>query len=90
MFTLVYTGRFKKDVKLLLKREYNMRHLKSAIIVLEMMGELPAEYKPHKLSGNFSGYWEAHLKSDWLIIWQKLEAEKEIWLTRTGTHSDLF
>lgn len=90
MFTLVYTGRFKKDVKLLLKRGYNMRHLKSAIIVLEMMGELPADYKPHKLSGNFSGYWEAHLKSDWLIIWQKLEEEKEIWLTRTGTHSDLF
>ena len=70
MFTLVYTGRFKKDVKLLPKGGYNMRHLKSAIIVFEMMGELPAEYKPHKLSGNFSGYWEAHLKSDWLIIWQ--------------------
>ncbi len=90
MFTLIYTGRFKKDVKLLLKKDFDMSLLKSAIIMLETDGELPIKYKPHKLSGNFSGYWEAYLKGDWIIIWQKFHEEKEIWLTRTGTHSDLF
>ncbi|HAH25616.1 MAG TPA: hypothetical protein DCL77_17970 [Prolixibacteraceae bacterium] len=51
---------------------------------------LPAIFSPHKLTVNYSGYWEAHIKTDWLIIWQYFLKENEIWLTRTGTHSDLF
>jgi mRNA interferase YafQ len=90
MFHLVFTNRFNKDVKLIQKRGYTMELLKKAIIALETYGELPAEYKPHKLSGDYSGYWEAHLKSDWMLIWQKYPKENEIWLIRTGTHSDLF
>ncbi len=90
MFKLVYTNRFNKDVKLLQKRGFVMEYLKKAIIALETLGELSAEYKPHKLSGNYSGYWEAHIKSDWIILWQNYHDENEIWLTRTGTHSDLF
>jgi len=60
------------------------------ISVLESFGELPVEHKPHKLAGGYSGYWEAHIKSDWLLIWKVFPKENEIWLTRTGTHSDLF
>jgi len=44
----------------------------------------------HKLSGSYSGFWEAHLKSDWLIVWKVFEDENEVWLTRSGTHADLF
>ena len=61
MFKLVITNRFKKDVKLLKKREFEMSLLKNAIVVLEKSGELPPENKPHKLSGNYSGYWEGHI-----------------------------
>jgi len=60
------------------------------ISVLESFGELPVEHKSHKLAGDYSGYWEAHIKSDWLLIWKVFPKENEIWLTRTGTHSDLF
>ena len=90
MFQLVYTNRFKKDVKLLQRRGFNLELLKQSVLVPEESGELPAENSPHKLSGDYSGYWEAHLKSDWLIIWKFYPDENEIWLTRTGTHSDLF
>lgn len=90
MFKLVITVKFKKDVKLLKKRSFNMETLKKTIYYLEASGKLPESYKSHKLSGDYSGYWEAHLKSDWLIIWKLYPKEKEIWLTRTGTHSDLF
>lgn len=67
-----------------------MELFKDAILMLEETGKLPSDYSPHKLSGNYSGYWEAHLKSDWLIIWKLIVEENEIWLTRTGSHSDLF
>jgi mRNA interferase YafQ len=90
MYSLNFTSRFKKDVKLMKRRGYDMNLLKECIITLEGVGELSKEYQPHKLSGNFQDYWEAHLKSDWLILWKVYPEEKEIWLTRTGTHSDLF
>ncbi len=56
MFKLVYTNRFNKDVQLLQKRGFVMEYLKKAIVALETHGDLPAEYKPHKLSGNYTGY----------------------------------
>ena len=90
MFQLVFTNKFKKDVKLLQKRGYDMTVLKNAILLLEENGTLSHSYKSHKLSGDYSGYWEPHLKPDWLMVWKYLEMEHEIWLTRTGTHADLF
>ena len=64
--------------------------MKQAILDLEKKGQLLPIFQPHRLSGNYTGYWEGHLKNDWLIIWKIIESENEIWLTRTGTHSDLF
>lgn len=90
MFQLVFTNQFKKDIRLLQKRGFNMELIKNAILLLEENGSLSSDYSPHKLSGNYSGYWEAHIKPDWLIIWKFLVDENQIWLTRTGTHSDLF
>lgn len=90
MYQLVLTNSFKKDVKRLQKRRVELDTLKKAILTLEAEGQLPLNYKPHKLLGNYSGYWEAHLKSDWLIIWKAIESRNEIWLIRTETHSDLF
>jgi len=53
-------------------------------------GKLPPKYKPHILSGNYSGHWECHIKPDWLLIWLQDDNSKTITFVRTGTHSDLF
>lgn len=90
MYNLFLSNKFKKDTKRIQKRGFDMEVLKTAINELEITGKLSKYYKPHKLSGKYSGFWEAHLKPDWLIIWKVYTDEKEIWLTRTGTHSDLF
>jgi mRNA interferase YafQ len=49
---------------------------------------LPQEYKPHPLKGKYSGYMECHIEPDWLLIWKA--DTKNVYLTRAGTHSDLF
>lgn len=72
------------------RRGYDMDRLKECILNLEAYGELSKKYQTHKLSGNYEGFLEAHIKSDWLIIWKVYPEEKEVWLTRTGTHADLF
>jgi mRNA interferase YafQ len=90
MFSLVFSNRFSKDVKLLKKRGFDMEVLKIAILELEENGQLTNRYNPHKLSGNYTGFWEALPKPDWLLIWSVYPDDKEIWLTLTGSHADLF
>ena len=87
-FDLDYTNRFKKDVKICLKRNYNITLLESVLLELREKGGLPLKYKPHILSGNKDGLWECHIKPDWLMTWYF--DNTTIVLVRTGTHSDLF
>ena len=55
-YTLIYTGQFKKDLKRCQKRGLDIELLHKVITLLQENGSLPAEYKPHILSGQFSGY----------------------------------
>jgi mRNA interferase YafQ len=90
MYSLNTTNQFEKDYKLCKKRGYKMELLNSIFLLLEEKGSLPAKYKPHKLTGNYKGFWECHIQPDWLLIWLQNESTKTITFTRTGTHSDLF
>ena len=90
MYKIKTTNRFEKDFIKCTKRNYNIDALGLVIELLESSGKLPNQYKPHLLSGNFNGYWECHIKPDWLLIWRNNENDKIIELVRTGTHADLF
>lgn len=90
MYSFVYSTKFKKDIKLCQKRNYDFQEFKDVIKILEKTGKLPAKYKPHILSGNYKNHWECHIKPDWLLIWLQDDELKELVLIRTGTHSDLF
>jgi len=70
MYSVTFTTKFRKDLKTIEKRGYNIELLKQAISELMLTGTLPAKNKPHKLSGPFVGYKEAHLDPDWLLIWK--------------------
>ena len=90
MYKLNTTKQFEKDYKLCKKRGLNLDLINRVFGLLEQSGTLPAKYKPHKISGHYSGFLECHIQGDWLLVWEKDEDKKEILLTRTGTHSDLF
>ena len=90
MFTPSFTGQFKKDFKLCRKRNYDIDIFDAALKILLSSGTLPPSYKPHKLSGNYKGFYECHLMPDWLLIWKIDEVEYIITLVRTGSHADLF
>ena len=90
MYTIKQTRGFRRSVALCQRRGYNMDLLKDAIVTLAMNGVLPASYKPHKLTGNYAGTWECHLRPDWLLLWEQNDDELTLLFTGTGTHSDLF
>lgn len=89
-YTIIPSKRFQKDMKRCEKRGYNMQLVKDAIVLLAETGTLPEKYRPHKLSGQYDGCWECHLKPDWLLIWEQNDTELILLFTGTGTHSDLF
>ena len=90
MYSLHTTKQFEKDYKLCKKRGLKIELMHTAFELLEQTGILPPKYKTHKLQGNFSNHLECHIQPDWLLIWICDAEKEEIFLIRTGTHSDLF
>ena len=84
------TGKFERDIKRCKKRHLDIHKLLDVVEILKNTGSLPAEYRPHKLSGNYAGLWECHIQSDWLLVWDQNDTELILLLTGTGSHSDLF
>lgn len=78
MYDVIYTGQFKKSLRLCVND------------ILQEKGELPPIYLPHKLKGKYKGCWECHILPDWLLIWKLDNNELRLILVDTGTHSDLF
>jgi mRNA interferase YafQ len=90
MYNIEYTGSFKRDFKLALKRGYREQLIQNIIILLADGTPLLAKNKPHKLTGEYKDCWECHIQPDWLLIWQININTNTLILIRTGTHSDLF
>jgi mRNA interferase YafQ len=90
VYSISTSKQFEKDFVLCAKRKYNLDLLDEVIELLELKGTLPSRFRPHRLSGSYSKYWECHIKPDWLLLWRQNDESKVIELARTGTHSDLF
>ena len=89
-YEIVQTGRFKKDLKLARKRGYDLSLIGNVVDTLATGEKLSEKYKDHSLSGNYTGCRECHITPDWLLIYEISDNELILYLTRTGTHSDLF
>ena len=89
-YSINYTKKFKKNLRLCQKRGYDMNLFEQVSNLLETTGSLPSQYHPHKLSGKYAGLWECHIQGDWLLIWSQDDTELILLFTDTGTHSDLF
>ena len=89
-YELLSTGRFKKDLKTIMKRGYNIQLLQDVVDLLVAGIPLPEKNKDHVLTGNWNGHRECHIAPDWLLIYKIDNDVLILTLTRTGTHSDLF
>ncbi|MFR1178844.1 MAG: type II toxin-antitoxin system YafQ family toxin [Bacilli bacterium] len=90
MYTIKPTARFQKDLKRIQKRGYDVSLLTEIVKKLSMGETLPPKNKDHFLTGNFEGCRECHITPDWLLIYEIANDSLFLYLTRTGTHSDLF
>ena len=87
-----FSGQFKRDYKLAIKRGCDPKKLEEVVSILCREEPLPPSYRDHALtnSRNYKGMREFHIEPDWLLVYQIVEDTLILRLIRTGSHSDLF
>lgn len=90
MLNIRYHTSFKKDYKRIVKRGYDIKLMEEIIQKLAKGEQLSEKNKDHSLSGEYNGCRECHITPDWLLVYEIDNGELILYLTRTGTHSDLF
>ncbi len=90
MYILKYSKRFKKDLKYYRHDNEVIIELEKVLNILASGKALHAKYNNHRLIGDFNNFFECHLKSDVLLVYEIKKAEVIIILLRIGSHSKLF
>lgn len=90
MLAIVRSNHFLKDLRLAKKRGFDLSLLEEAVNKLANQETLDPKYRDHPLTGEYRDFRECHVKPDWLPIYCIDDEELELFLFRTGSHSDLF
>ena len=90
IFELILPIRLKKDLKLAMKHCYSLNLLNEHVEILQKEEPLPGKNRDHSLTGGYNGFRECHIQPDWLLVYRVDGEELLLFLSRTGTHSDLF
>ena len=89
-YTLKPATQFKRDLKKAQKPNKNLDLLNKVLQQLADGIPLPEKNRDHALTGNYAGCRECHIQPDWLLIYEIAEDTLFLYLTRTGSHSELF
>lgn len=90
MLKIVLSNQFKRDLKSAAKRKKDIAALGRVVQMLANEEPIPNEYYDHGLTGQYRGFRECHIEPDWLLVYRIEKEELELFLFRTGSHSDLF
>ncbi|MEE0339234.1 type II toxin-antitoxin system YafQ family toxin [Acidaminococcus fermentans] len=87
---IIASNKFRKDLKLAWKRGLKLEKLNAVVEMLANQLPLDIRYRDHALTGDYGDFRECHIEPDWLLIYRQDEDVLELFLFRTGSHSDLF
>ena len=90
MLTIKFQTTFKKDIKRIRKRGYDLSLMEQVVDRLSAGQKLDERYHDHELIGEWKNFRECHITPDWLLIYRIDGDELILFLSRTGTHNDLF
>lgn len=90
MYKIKFTNAYKKSYQRLLKRGVDISLLDEVVDNLRQGVALEAKFKNHRLKGKFTGYYECHIKPDWLLVYLIEDKILTLTLIDTGSHADLF
>jgi mRNA interferase YafQ len=88
MLELYQKSTFRKHIK---KYKHNKTIMRELAVVVDMLiheQPIPERYKNHKLTGDYAGMMELHLRPDDLLVYIKVK--EGITLVALGSHAELF
>ncbi|MDR0302746.1 MAG: type II toxin-antitoxin system YafQ family toxin [Treponema sp.] len=85
-----FHGSFKRERKLMKKRNKDMNKLAEIMTMLINEQPLLPKHENHRLHGDYEGWWECHVGPDWVLIYRSDKEKRTVTFSRTGSHSDLF
>ncbi len=83
-----FTGAFRRDIKVAMKRKKDMKKLEILMQLIIDENPIPEKYKTHPLKGDYTDFTDSHIEPDWILIY-RIENDRVLFV-RTGSHSDLF
>jgi len=93
MYQIHPTVSFEKSYKKIKKSGIKtsvLNELKKVVAILASGQKLSDSYRNHKLAGEFSEYYECHIKGDLLLIYKIEKNNLILILVNIGSHSELF
>lgn len=79
-----FSSQFKRDLKKFAFDRSVILELNRVLMLLIERKKLPAKYKDHLLSGDYTGCRECHLKPDVLLVYKT--STRLLYLVRMGSH----
>ena len=70
MLEVVLSNRFKKDLKLAVRRGLPLDELNTVVDWLAAGQALPDRNRDHALTGDYIGFRECHIRPDWLLVYR--------------------
>ena len=91
-YEIIMTSAFKKELKIIKKRNKDLEKLTKIVNKLANNEELDIKYKDHQLINNlrFENCRECHIEPDWLLVYQYEDNRLNLLLVATGSHSEIF
>ena len=89
-YQVKYSKDFKKGLKKLKNDTQSIELTKSIITKLANDEPLEPKHKDHKLTGQYEGFRECHIKPDLLLIYKKEGRVLILTCLAIGSHSELF
>jgi mRNA interferase YafQ len=90
MLKPTFTGPFKRERKLMQKRNRDLDKLTDVIALLINEQPLLPSHKDHPLHGKYKGKRECHVEPDWVLIYRIDIENRRVIFYHTGSHSDLY
>ena len=87
-YTVKFTTRFKKDLKLAKKQGKDIDELFRVVEHLANGEKLEAKYRDHQLN-NLGGVRDCHIQPDWVLLYEYIDDVLVLLLHRIGNHSHL-
>lgn len=90
-YEIVYSTKFKKSLKKIIKQGKNIDKLLDIVDKLVIKESLDSRYKDHALYDDkrYKGCRDCHIEPDWVLIYKYLEKEIVLLLVNTGSHSEV-